>query len=529
MAAESYDPLGALYSSDGYAVADGTSFATPLVTGAAALVKQSHPGFTSAQVKSALVNTASQDVTTDDAGDPVDVQWLGAGKLDAGAAAGAMVTADPVSIAFGVLASKSLPKTEQFRITNSGANAVTLAIGVAARSQSSGAKLALDKQSLSLAPGASGTVSVTLSGSVPAPGSYSGAITLQGSGVSLRVPYLYLVGSGVPANIIPLTGDNFDGTVGEGIPDGIISFKLTDAFGVPVSGVPVGFSARDGGVVVNADSATDNYGIAAAQPALGAAPGSYSFLAAAGSLRYTFSGTARPKPNMTGFAAAANLDTTTPAAPGSFITISGTGFSDTSDYATSTVLPLAIDYVNVSFDVPSEGISLPGRLISVSPNQVTVQVPWELQGKNAAQVKVTIDYSNGNVVSVPLADYAPAVYEVTPGMASALDVNNNPIGANNPAQPGQVIHLAASGLGPVTNQPASGDPAPSSPLAQTTTAPVVTIGGEQADVSFSGLMPGIAGVYQIDITVPSDLSTGAYPVQIAIGGQTSRPSNLSVQ
>ena len=38
MAAESYDPLGELYGANGYTVANGTSFATPMVRGAAAMV-----------------------------------------------------------------------------------------------------------------------------------------------------------------------------------------------------------------------------------------------------------------------------------------------------------------------------------------------------------------------------------------------------------------------------------------------------------------------------------------------------------
>src|ERR1019366_9437095 len=62
MATEKYDPLGELYSDNGYAAADGTSFSSPIVAGAAALVKQAHPNYTVAQIKSALVNTAAQDV-----------------------------------------------------------------------------------------------------------------------------------------------------------------------------------------------------------------------------------------------------------------------------------------------------------------------------------------------------------------------------------------------------------------------------------------------------------------------------------
>ena len=49
---------------------------------------------------------------------------------------------------------------------------------------------------------------------------------------------------------------------------------------------------------------------------------------------------------------------------------------------------------------------------------------------------------------------------------------------------------AANRCGPcvapeVSNQPASGDPAPSNPLAITTTTPIVTIGGMNAQVQFN--------------------------------------------
>ena len=93
---------------------------------------------------------------------------------------------------------------------------------------------------------------------------------------------------------------------------------------------------------------------------------------------------------------AASAAAGTPVAPGSYISIFGSNLSDFTDSTGSANLPLAIDLVNVSFDVPSAGISVPGHLIYVSANQVNVQVPWELQGQTSAQVKVTIDYTYGN-------------------------------------------------------------------------------------------------------------------------------------
>src|SRR4029077_11192613 len=92
LAAQSFDPNGDLYSVNRYAAADGTSFAAPITAGAAALVKQGHPNYKAADVKSALVNSAAQDTTTDTQGNPVDVEWLGGGRLDAGAATAATVS-----------------------------------------------------------------------------------------------------------------------------------------------------------------------------------------------------------------------------------------------------------------------------------------------------------------------------------------------------------------------------------------------------------------------------------------------------
>jgi minor extracellular serine protease Vpr len=526
MAAQKYDPLGELYDPSGYVVASGTSFATPLVSGAAALVKQSHAGFTPAQVKSALVNTASQDVTTDDSGDPVGVQEIGAGKLDAGAAVRTTVTLVPPTLSFGALG--GLPLSQQVRVTNAGASAANLAISV--MPGSGGATVSGDKQSLSLGAGASDTFNLTVSGTIPVPGSYSGFVLLQGSGMILRVPYLYFVSGSSIGNLIPLTGGGFDGTINEAIPDGIISFRVIDQFGLPMQGVAVTFTAPNGGTLQDVDAQTDSFGIAAAVPILGSQPGSYTFNGSAGRFRATFSGNARAKPNIpaNGIINTASGENNKPVAPGSYITIQGSNLSDSTSSTEAAILPLAIDNVNVSFDVPSAGISAPGHLVYVSANEIHVQVPWELQGQSSVQVKVIIDFTYGNLYTLALANYAPAFFETADGVA-ALNANYQVVGTGNPAQRGGTVYLFASGLGPVTNQPASGDPAPDSPLAETTALPIVMIGGKQATVTLCSLTPGDAATYQVNITVPADLAPGTYPTTVSAGGQTSKAAQLVVQ
>ncbi|MDQ2742725.1 MAG: S8 family serine peptidase, partial [Chloroflexota bacterium] len=64
-ATESETTNNELYNASGFAVADGTSFSAPHVTGAVALVLQHHPKWTPAQVKASLIDTADIDVFLD--------------------------------------------------------------------------------------------------------------------------------------------------------------------------------------------------------------------------------------------------------------------------------------------------------------------------------------------------------------------------------------------------------------------------------------------------------------------------------
>ncbi len=536
-AAGTYDPQGSVYSSTGFAAADGTSFSAPLVAGAAAMVKQHHPTWASAQIRSAIVNNAVQAVSTDDGSIgsflSVDIQSFGAGLLDAGTAVNATVTASPVSLSFGILS--KLPQTMPIQLTNNGTAAVTLAISTLASLTLGGATVAFDKTSVPLAAGASATVNVMLSGTLPAPSEYSAFVQIQGTGVSMLVPYMYIVPDGIPYNLFPYAG-SFDGLTGQAVDPSILAIKLTDDYGAPIAGAAVTFTATDGGSIQNPQATTNQYGIATAQAVLGPQPGggtggTYTYAVDVGGMEADFFGFARAQPTITAVENAASLNTAAPVAPGSYITIRGTGLCDYTDQTFTARLPLSIDTCIVSFDVPSAGISVPGHLSYASPNQINVQVPWELAGQKTAQMKVTVDFTYGNVFTVPVALSSPAFFEIAPGEVAAEDLSYTVITPSHPAVHGNVVTLYANGLGPVSNQPASGDPSPGAPsLAQTTTTPVVMFGTTPAtSVLFSGLTPGIAGLYQINVTVPSTLAPGNYPLTVAIGGVTSKASGIQVQ
>lgn len=530
LAAQNYDPLGELYSPDRYTAAQGTSFSTPLVAGAAALVKQLHPNYTPAQIKSALVNNTAQGITSDENGDLVGIPQLGSGLLNAGMAVQSSITVNPASLSFGV--PTSLPAVQSFQLTNNGSGSANLTLAITPAVSGNGTSLALDHQSVTLAPGASQTVNVTVSGTLGTSGSFSGFVNIQGGASPLFVPYLFIVSSPAVGNMIAMSGPA-DTIAGQDA--GPIVVRLVDASGIGIPGLNVSFTSDQDSSLQSIQNITDANGIASAEVFLGKTPGTtYNFSASLGRLGFSFQAVAIPQPQITSQSVlnGGSFMTGQAVAPGSYISIFGSNLSLTTDAETTTILPLTIDGVTTSFDVPAAQLSLPGHMVFVSPGQVNLQVPWELEGQSAAEIKVSLNdgfgIGFGNVVTVPLANYSPAFFEIS-GQVAAEDAKGNVLNSSNPAVRGTTIQLFANGLGPVSNQPASGDPAPSSPLAMCSASASVTIGTTVVTPGFCGLAPGFPALYQVNVTVPTSLAAGSFPITLTIGGQTSKASMLSVK
>ncbi|MBI2816754.1 MAG: SBBP repeat-containing protein [Acidobacteria bacterium] len=183
------------------------------------------------------------------------------------------------------------------------------------------------------------------------------------------------------------------------------------------------------------------------------------------------------------------------------------------------------------------GIAAP--VYSVSPQQVNFQMPWEVAGLSEVSVQVSVGAAASSPIVVPLAAYAPGIFLASAtGTQGAILIAGSafvaaPVGAftgSRPANRGEFITIYCTGLGAVTNQPGTGARASESPLSATTAAPVVTIGGLPASVSFSGLAPGFFGLYQVDVQVPQNLSPGSsVPVVLNIGGVSSNSVTIAVQ
>jgi len=214
-------------------------------------------------------------------------------------------------------------------------------------------------------------------------------------------------------------------------------------------------------------------------------------------------------------------------APGSLASIFGSSFGPTTPLGADKIpLPTVLGEVKVLIG----GTAAP--LIFASDTQINCQVPFELAGQTTA----TLVVQRGNVasatVNLSLALSAPGIFTATLGtrtQGAILNANSSLNTPQNPARPGEIVQIFATGQGAVSNTPATGAAASSSALSVTAAMPTVLIGGKQANVVWSGLTPGLVGLWQVNAVVPADVTPGdSLSVQIVHGNALSNTTIMAV-
>jgi len=228
-----------------------------------------------------------------------------------------------------------------------------------------------------------------------------------------------------------------------------------------------------------------------------------------------------------------------PVAPGSIISLFGQNFTasaTTSHSAVSLPLPTKLGGVRVLIGEKE------APLFYVGSGQVNAQVPAELAADRRLQVQVETD----GVLSAPepLQTVAnqPGIFTLDPKygkqQGAILIANTDRLAmrqtAGVPSQPvdrGAYISIFCTGLGATEPPVASGQAGPSSGPPALVKLPVsVTIGGQPAAVSFAGLAPGLAGVYQVNAQVPQSVTPGdEVPVVLTQGGAQSNTVTIAVR
>jgi len=215
-------------------------------------------------------------------------------------------------------------------------------------------------------------------------------------------------------------------------------------------------------------------------------------------------------------------------APGAFVTIKGTGFTNAP--LSATLVPVLPSLGGVSVSVA--GILCP--IYYVNPTQINLLLPW----KTPVGSYPLIVYANGQTVgptNITIVSEAPGIFQYGANRAVAqnvdvllrLGLSFTVNGPSAPAAVGSTIVVYVTGIGLVTNTPADGGYSPTSPLAQAVYLNSATIGGLNAPVSFLGLTPGSVGLAQANITIPN-LPSGDYPLILNISGVESTSALISV-
>jgi uncharacterized protein (TIGR03437 family) len=199
-------------------------------------------------------------------------------------------------------------------------------------------------------------------------------------------------------------------------------------------------------------------------------------------------------------------------APGELVSLYG-NFGVSSQVAKVVPIPTTLGGVQVFVNGTAAPVYLVGE------EQISVLIPYETAGDSFATFQVVVNGSKSNQVTVYVGNSAPGIYTLTQngtGAGAILHSDYSEVSDSSPAMAGETVLMFLTGLGAVTPQVGDGAAASGSPLSvsvETSETFVVLDDGvdypESADVSFVGLAPGIAGLYQVNFTVPSGgLSNG---------------------
>ncbi|HVW86301.1 MAG TPA: IPT/TIG domain-containing protein, partial [Bryobacteraceae bacterium] len=196
---------------------------------------------------------------------------------------------------------------------------------------------------------------------------------------------------------------------------------------------------------------------------------------------------------------------------GEFIVLYGTNLAPGTKVATSLPFPTTLNGVQVTVN----GLKAP--LYYVSPGQIAAIVPYGITF-SIAQIQVT----NNGTASNSITEFT---YQTTPGIftlaANGLGygaiehaTDGSVVTASHPAQPGETVSVFVSGLGSVFPPNPEGTAGPANPLSMTTNTINAYVNGYPATVGYAGLAPYLAGLYQVNVTIPSGVTAGDNAIEL---------------
>jgi uncharacterized protein (TIGR03437 family) len=227
---------------------------------------------------------------------------------------------------------------------------------------------------------------------------------------------------------------------------------------------------------------------------------------------------------------AASFAANAPIAPGSYISIFGSNLAAVPQEPDSFPLQTTLGGTQVLLG----GEPMP--LLYAGPGQIYAMVPYDAVVNSIQQIAVVSNGALSLPETVVVAEAQPAVFtQDQSGTGAGTIMVAKPNGSTfldtpaTPASAGDTLVIYCSGLGPVSPAIAAGSVAPVSPASATTNPVTVTTGGKSAHVSFAGLAPGYAGLYEVKAVVPSGVSGATVPVVLSVAGASSPAVTVAIQ
>ncbi|MGH9720724.1 MAG: hypothetical protein ACRD8O_10970 [Bryobacteraceae bacterium] len=249
-------------------------------------------------------------------------------------------------------------------------------------------------------------------------------------------------------------------------------------------------------------------------------------------------GLAKPKIASGGLLNAASLEPRV--APGALAVLQGSALANCTATPESSALPETLCGSRVTIN------DRPARLLFSSPDQVNLLVPRALDPRDGIRVVLArAGIEDTDSVSVPaanVAEAAPAIffYSLEGEEAPRAVIQNGDGTVNGPATPsaglrpgrlGEVQVLYANALGPLDQALSDSDPSPLEPLARTQKPAEVYVNDTPQTVLFSGLTPGLTGLFQVNFILNSATpirGNGEDRVWVSMGGVDSPRLILSI-
>ena len=210
-----------------------------------------------------------------------------------------------------------------------------------------------------------------------------------------------------------------------------------------------------------------------------------------------------------------------PVARGQIISIAGAGIgpeiSATGVSGAAGFLSTLLAETQVLFD----GQAAP--LLDLQQNRIKVQVPYELAALTSTRVEVFRAGEIKAVAELKLTATAPGVFTISDGTGPAQVINEDGSAntEDNPANPGSVVTLFATGEGITFPASITGKRAVE-PYPQPQAKVVVRIGARLADILFAAAAPGQVGILQINAVIPTIVAAGAVPLTLTVGSSAAQ-------